>query len=129
MTTLYGVYTPQKRLILDGKPDVQIMKYRIDNSDGLNKTLQVFQPSRLKTRRELNLGKRWKNKDLMTKEKWVDEGYYGKWEHIIEAILDRKIIVVSEDLETQLRSIPQQIQDAIQTIIKELEIVEKYGNK
>jgi hypothetical protein len=102
-------------------------EYRITLPDPKNKTLQIYVPPHERNDRELALAQKRGDFDTMSKGAWTNIGYYRRWEHIMEELIDREIVILSEDVETQLRSLEGQIQDAIQTIIKELEIVKKYG--
>lgn len=96
-------------------------KYRIRVS-GRNKILEEFLPSRPKTDTELKKNSTKGIPGQMTKDKWVLDGYHRRIVDIVAEVLDREIIPIGDELRAQLESLPQALENAVQTVMKELEL-------
>ncbi len=96
-------------------------KYRIRVS-GRNKILEEFLQSRPKTETELKRNSTRNIPGQMTKDKWVLDGYHRRWVDIVAEVLDRELIPIGDELKAQLESLPQALENAVKTVMEELEL-------
>jgi hypothetical protein len=73
---------------------------------------------------ELQEGGIYKGTGEKGKSRWIELGYYGRLEHLVHAMLDREIEVPNGSLDTQLKSILEEIKKAEARLLEQMKVIE-----
>lgn len=56
--------------------------------------------------------------------RWVDIGYYGRLDHIIQAILNRSIYVPDDSMDGVLKAILEELKRVEKSLLEQMKVVE-----